>query len=170
MIQSLLPAFTAELDSLCRAWLPRVADFDGWGFHENWSSDWKKEPDLHRFLVFQGRLTWVAGAVGLFYPDHKQVMAECALHGSRALMEVMWDKRYGGWWWMTELDGKPRQLTHDQKHLYGLSFGLYGLASALRLTGSPQVKAWLAVAVADGCVGKFKKPVAYALSKQKWLC
>lgn len=36
--------------------------------------------------------------------------------------------------------------------------------------GKPQVKAWLAVAVADGCVGKFKKPVAYALSKQKWLC
>ena len=34
----------------------------------------------------------------------------------------------------------------------------------------PQVKAWLAAAVASGNVEKLKKPVAYALPKQKALC
>jgi len=33
-----------------------------------------------------------------------------------------------------------------------------------------QVKAWLAAAVSTGCVEKLKKPVAYALPKQKSLC
>lgn len=36
--------------------------------------------------------------------------------------------------------------------------------------GKPQVKEWLAVAVSDGRVEKLKKPVAYALPKQKSLC
>lgn len=148
MLQSLLPSFSNELEDVARAWLPRVADFEGWGFHENWTFDWMKEPDDRRFLVFQGRLTWVAGALGLFYPHQKDVMSECALHGCRGLMEVMWDKKHGGWWWMTDPDGKPLSLSLEQKHLYGISFGLYGLASALRLTGDPQVKAWLEEAFA----------------------
>lgn len=33
-----------------------------------------------------------------------------------------------------------------------------------------QVKAWLAAAVSTGCVEKLKKPIAYALPKQKSLC
>ncbi len=143
MPSSLLPQFEKELDSLAKAWLPRVLDKEAWGFHQNWDETWQKAEDESRFLVFQGRLTWVAGAVGLYDPSQKASMSSYALHGARGLMEVMWDKDKGGWWWETDLSGRPLESCRDQKHTYGTAFGLYGLASALRLTGSPQVKAWL---------------------------
>lgn len=143
MPTSLLSQFEAELKTLADAWLPRTADLDQWGFHENWDEHWQKTPDESRFLVFQGRLTWVAGAIGLHYPEQKEAMAKLALHGAKGLMEVMWDKKNGGWWWRTDLQGNPLPSCLDQKHSYGNSFGLYGLASAYRLTGDPQVKEWL---------------------------
>lgn len=143
MISHHLCSFEAEFQSLAKAWLPRTCDFEAWGFHQNWSADWQKEPDSSRFLVFQGRLTWNAAAIGLHEPTLREEMVPCALHGAKGLMEVMWDRKNGGWWWITDLNGGPLPMCKDQKHLYGISFALYGLAGALRLTGDPQVKAWL---------------------------
>lgn len=148
MPSSLLPQFEAELKNLSNAWLPKTADFEHWGFHENWDENWQKTPDEFRFLVFQGRLTWVAGALGIHYPEQKEAMSKLAIHGARGLMEVMWDKSNGGWWWRTDLLGNPLSSCIDQKHTYGSSFGLYGLASAYRLTGDTRVKAWLEEAFA----------------------
>lgn len=143
MISHHLCSFEAEFQSLAKAWLPRTCDFEAWGFHQNWSADWQKEPDSSRFLVFQGRLTWNAAAIGLHEPTLREEMVPCALHGAKGLMEVMWDRKNGGWWWITDLQGNPLPMCQDQKHLYGISFALYGLAAASRLTGDSQVKAWL---------------------------
>ena len=95
-------------------WIPLAVDRKG-GFHQNFDSAWKPLPDDSRGVVYQARLTWLASIGG------KNEVAE---HGVRYLMDHMWDKGNGGFWWSVGLDGKPSA----EKHTYGNAFALYALS------------------------------------------
>ena len=59
-------------------------------------------------------------------------------HGVEYLNNVLWDKEYGGFYWGVSDDGKISPAFTDGKHLYGISFDIYGASAAYQATKDPK--------------------------------
>ena len=119
-------------------WFPRTVDTTNGGFHANFTRDWKPLPGDGKFSVFQGRMTWIAAQVALRRPDLKAQFLPAARHGLDYLLNVMWDKQAGGFFWGLDEKGAVSPAFTDGKHLYGMSFCLYGAAAAYEATKDPR--------------------------------
>lgn len=119
-------------------WFPRTVDAEKGGFEAHFTRDWKSAPSQGKFSVFQGRMTWVASQVVLRQPTIKDQFAPIVRHGIDFLQNVMWDKQDGGFFWGLDDDGQISPEFTDQKHLYGISFCIYGAAAAYKATGDPR--------------------------------
>ena len=118
-------------------WFPRTVDKENGGFHANFKRDWQPSASEGKFSVFQGRMTWIAAQVVLRRPDLKEQYLPVVRHGLDYLRNVMWDKQDGGFFWMLDDHGQAMQGTGYGKHLYGMSFCLYGAAAAYEATQDP---------------------------------
>jgi len=116
-------------------WFPRSVDREHGGFHSHFTRDWQWAPSDGKFSVFQGRMTWVASQVVLREPKLKVKFEPIVKNGIDFLQNVMWDKQYGGFFWGLDDDGKMTPQFTDGKHLYGISFCIYGSAAAFKATG-----------------------------------
>lgn len=119
-------------------WFPRSVDNDNGGFYSNFTRDWKRAPSEGKFSVFQGRMTWVAAQFVRRAPDSKDQFLPVVEHGLKYLSDVMWDKQYGGFFWGLDDHGQITKRYTDGKHLYGMSFCLYGATAAYQATLNPQ--------------------------------
>jgi mannobiose 2-epimerase len=119
-------------------WFPRSIDREHGGFHSHFGRDWKWKASDGKFSVFQGRMTWVASQVVLREPAMKAQYLPYVHQGVDYLQNVMWDKQYGGFYWGLDDDGHITPQFTDGKHLYGISFCIYGAAAAYEATGDPQ--------------------------------
>jgi mannobiose 2-epimerase len=115
-------------------WFPRSVDMKNGGFHSHFVRDWQSEPSDGKFSVFQGRMTWVASQVVLRDPKRKEEFLPIVRHDVDYLQDVMWDKQDGGFFWGLDDAGKVTPDFTDGKHLYGISFCIYGAAAAPRQT------------------------------------
>jgi mannobiose 2-epimerase len=136
----------AEAEAMLRrdvlgVWFPRTLDREHGGFHSNFTRDWKPAPSDGKFSVFQGRQTWVAAQVSMRRPDLREQFLPFARHGLDYLNEVMWDREAGGFYWGLDDAGRVTPRFTDGKHLYGMSFGLYGAAAAYKATRDPKALA-----------------------------
>jgi mannobiose 2-epimerase len=122
-------------------WFPRAVDKQKGGFHAHFTRDWQWAPSDGKFSVFQGRMTWVASQVMLREPSKTDQFAPLVRQGVDFLNNVLWDKQYGGFFWGLDDDGHITPEFTDHKHLYGISFCIYGLAAAYKATGDPQALA-----------------------------
>lgn len=122
-------------------WFPRTVDSERGGFHSNFTRDWKPAPSDGKFSVFQGRMTWVAAQVAMRRPDLRGQFLPVARHGLEYLDEVMWDRQEGGFYWGLDDAGRVTPRFTDGKHLYGMSFCLYGAAAAYKATKDPKALA-----------------------------
>jgi mannobiose 2-epimerase len=71
-------------------------------------------------------------------PDLKDQYLPYARHGVEYLSNVLWDKQYGGFFWGLDDKGQISSFYTDGKHLYGMSFALYGAAAAYQATKDPK--------------------------------
>lgn len=126
---------TALLRDVLGVWFPRTVDGRFGGFHADFTPDWRPAKSAGKFSVFQGRMTWVAAQVAMRRPELKDQYLPIARHGVRYLNDVMWDKEGGGFFWGLDDRGQISARFGDGKHLYGMSFGLYGAAAAYQATG-----------------------------------
>jgi len=122
-------------------WFPRTVDKEKGGFHSHFTRDWQWAPSDGKLSVFQGRMTWVASQVVLREPKRKDEFQPIVRQGVDFLQNVMWDKQDGGFFWGLDDDGKITPEFTDHKHLYGISFCIYGLAAAYKATGDPRALA-----------------------------
>jgi mannobiose 2-epimerase len=94
----------------------------------------KKAPAAsEKQLVTQTRMIWGfshAHIRGFSDPRHDYLKA--AAQGYRFLQEHFLDKQNGGYFWTTDLSGKPMD---ERKLIYGESFALYGLVEYYRASG-----------------------------------
>src|SRR5208283_2656755 len=135
--------FQDEAETMLRkdilaVWFPRTVDNENGGFRSNFSRDWKPQPSTGKFSVFQGRMTWVASMILIRRPELKDEYLPIARHGLDYLNNVLWDKQDGGFYWGLQDDGKISPFYTDGKHLYGISFALYGAAAEYQATRDPQ--------------------------------
>jgi mannobiose 2-epimerase len=119
-------------------WFPRSVDKEAGGFYSNFTRDWQRANSEGKFSVFQGRMVWVAAQVMMRRPEMKEQYQPIVSHGFKYLNEVLWDKEGGGFFWGLDDKNAVSSRYTDGKHLYGISFGLYGATAAYQATKDQQ--------------------------------
>lgn len=132
-----------ETDAMLRRdildiWFPRTIDNENGGFYSEFDREWQPTKSLGKFSVFQGRMTWISAQIVMHRPDLKEKYLPYVIHGVDYLNDVLWDKQYGGFYWGLDDKGQANAFYTDGKHLYGISFGLYGAAAAYQATHDPR--------------------------------
>jgi len=135
--------FEREAEAMLRrdvlsAWFPRTVDKENGGFRSNFTRDWKPFGQETKFSVFQGRMTWISSQVATRRPELRNQFLPIAQHGVDYLTARFWDKEKGGFYWGLDEKGQISSQYSDGKHLYGMSFIIYGLASAYQATKDPK--------------------------------
>jgi mannobiose 2-epimerase len=135
--------FADEVEAVLRrdvlnAWFPRTLDTKNGGFQSEFTRDWKTLPSQGKFSVFQARMTWIAAQVVMRRPELKDQFLPVVQHGLSYLNDVLWDKKYGGFYWGLDDSGQISPTYTDGKHLYGMSFALYAAAAAYQATKDPK--------------------------------
>ncbi len=115
-------------------WFPAAVDRSHGGFIENFAADWSRGRDDERTLVYQSRLTWLAAQAARHDPAKATAYTEYSRHGAAFLAEKLWDHDHGGFYWAVDLSGKTVQPFFDEKHVYGIAFGIYAAAASYQVT------------------------------------
>ena len=115
-------------------WLNRCKDDKNGGFITHFDKDGKDAGTDEKSLISQTRTGYTMSAAHRAgYGGGK--CAEYAKHGVDFLIDKMWDKEYGGFFWMMDRKGN---VAIDKKILYGFSFAMYSLSEYTLATGDPR--------------------------------
>lgn len=89
-----------------------------------------------KMLVSQARMVWTFSHVhARGFSDAKHDYLAAARTGYRFLVDHFRDKEQGGYFWRTDLAGKP---TNERKILYGNSFVVYSIVEYYRASKDPE--------------------------------
>jgi mannose 2-epimerase len=119
------------VNELLPFWTARTLDKVNGGFITHFDRNGNDTGENEKSLIAQTRSLYTfSSAHRAGYGDGK--FAEFARHGADYLIEKMWDKENGGFFWMTDRTGK---VTIDKKIIYGHSFAIYCLSEYTLATG-----------------------------------
>ena len=135
--------FAGEVEATLRrdvldVWFPRTVDNEHGGFRSNFSREWKPYGKESKFSVFQGRMTWISSQIVQRRPQMKEQYLPYVRQGVDYLTGTLWDNEKGGFYWGLSETGQISPQYTDGKQLYGMSFVIYGLASAYQATKDPR--------------------------------
>ena len=117
-------------------WYPLSIDSTDGGYYSDINYKWQVKGKQNKMIVTQARHVWSASNAALFYEKYNY-LPKFAEHGFNFLKNVMWDKKYGGFYDLVERDGKVLNQSGfglpDEKQIiknaYGNAFAIYGLAA-----------------------------------------
>ncbi len=112
-------------------WLDRCMDKENGGFITHFDKDGKDSGEDEKSLIAQTRTVYTMSSA------HRAgygggLCRKFAEHGVDFLIDKMWDKRNGGFYWMTDRAGRVKM---DNKIGYGHSFAIYSLSEYTLATG-----------------------------------
>ena len=112
-------------------WTTRIIDNKNGGYITHFDKDGNNTGDDEKSLIAQSRSVYtLSSAHRAGYGSGE--FAEMAKWGIDFMLEKMWDKEYGGFYWMMDRTGNVKA---DKKILYGHSFAIYGLSEYTLATG-----------------------------------
>ncbi len=109
-------------------WYPQAVDTADGGFLSTFTYDFKPTGAQDKMIVTQSRHIWTNAKAAEIYPDRTHHL-EAAKHGFSFLRDAMWDKQYGGFYWLVDKEGNPKASSYGDKTAYGNAFGIYALAA-----------------------------------------
>jgi mannobiose 2-epimerase len=117
-------------------WYPLCIDKEFGGYLTGFDKDWNPKDRQTKFIVTQARHTWATAQMAKMYPENEKYR-EYIKHGYEFLREKMWDKEYGGYFTMTNREGKVIENERYEltKQAYGNAFAIYGLAAYFEISG-----------------------------------
>lgn len=112
-------------ENIMRFWYPATIDRQHGGFLIDHDAQGRFKGEGPKALVTQARMVWLSARL---YREGRggPAMREAARQGYRFLMDRMWDRRHGGFFW--EVDRSGTRVVQPHKHLYAQAFGLYALS------------------------------------------
>ena len=119
------------VNELLPFWITRMIDETNGGFITHFDKDGKDSGEDEKSLIAQTRSVYTfSSASRAGYGKGEYV--ELARHGVDFLINKMWDKEFGGFYWMMDRKGNVKI---DQKIIYGQSFAIYALSEYTLATG-----------------------------------
>ena len=120
--------------SLLPFWISRTVDTQYGGFLTHFDQFGNDSGEDEKSLIAQSRSVFTYSAAHRAgYGGGK--LAEMACHGVDFLLDKMWDKEHGGFYWMMNRKG---EVVIDEKIIYGHSFAIYSLSEYTLATGDPR--------------------------------
>src|SRR6478735_9559278 len=125
-------AIAAEMEThmktgILAKWYPLAVDTIFGGFLSTFTYDFKPSGDQDKMIVTQARHTWSNSKAADLYPNEKQFLSN-ASHGFRFLKDVMWDKKFGGFYQLVDRQGNVKN-GDSTKTAYGNTFAIFALAA-----------------------------------------
>jgi mannobiose 2-epimerase len=115
-------------------WFARTRDDVHGGFLTHFDQHGRDTGEDQKSLIAQSRSVFTySSAHRAGYGDGQ--CAALAKHGVDFLIDRMWDRQHGGFYWTMDRRG---QVQIDKKILYGLSFAIYSLSEYTLATGDPR--------------------------------
>lgn len=138
MDQAVLRAYRDEIENyltreLLPFWFERSRDLKNGGFITHFDKDGKDTGEDEKSLVAQSRLLFTFSSA--YRAGYGNTCKEFAEHAIQFLLEKMWDREYGGFYWMVNRKG---EVAKSDKILYGHSFAIYALSEFTLATGDPR--------------------------------
>jgi mannose 2-epimerase len=119
------------VNELLPFWTTRMRDEINGGYLTHFDKDGKDTGENEKSLIAQTRCLYtISSAHRAGYGGGQYV--ELAKHGADFLIDKMWDKEFGGFYWMMDRKGNVKI---DQKIIYGHSFAIYALSEYTLATG-----------------------------------
>jgi mannobiose 2-epimerase len=119
------------VNELLPFWISRMIDSKNGGYLTHFDEKGNDTGEDEKSLIAQTRCLYtLSSAHRAGYGEGK--LAEMARHGVDFLLEKMWDKAYGGFFWMLDRKGNVKI---DRKIIYGHSFAIYSLSEYTLATG-----------------------------------
>lgn len=118
-------------------WVARAVDPVYGGFQTNYDRDGNRTDNSEKSFLAQCRCIFTishALRLGFDWPGGKEALKQ----GIDFLFKYYRDDEYGGYYWIVEEDGTPKD---DNKIIYGHSFLIYSLSEYALLTGDEAAKA-----------------------------
>jgi mannobiose 2-epimerase len=138
-LRATVPALEKNLnENILAFWYPGSVDREHGGFLIDHDARGRFKGEAPKAIVTQARMVWLSARLmrdGRGGP----ALADAARQGYRFLLDKMWDREFGGFYW--EVDRSGTTVVHANKHLYGQAFGLYAIAEYARATGDPSALA-----------------------------
>jgi mannose/cellobiose epimerase-like protein (N-acyl-D-glucosamine 2-epimerase family) len=123
------------LNELLPFWIDRMMDYENGGYITHFDRDGNDTGEDEKSLIAQSRsLYTLSSAHRAGYGEGE--FAALAEHGARFMIDKMWDKKFGGFFWMMDRSGNVKM---NNKILYGHSFAIYSLSEYALATGDPRV-------------------------------
>jgi len=121
------------VNELLPFWTTRMMDYRYGGYITHFDEDGNDTGEDEKSLIAQSRSVYtLSSAHRAGYGEGK--LASLAEHGVKFMISKMWDKKFGGFYWMMDRAGNVRI---DKKILYGHSFAIYCLSEYTLSTGDP---------------------------------
>lgn len=122
------------VNELLPFWTIRMKDEKHGGFLTHFDRNGNDTGEDEKSLIAQTRCLYTtASAHRAGYGAGK--LAGFARHGVDFLIDKMWDKKDGGFFWMMDRKGN---IKTDKKIIYGQSFAIYSLSEYTLATGDPR--------------------------------
>jgi mannobiose 2-epimerase len=158
------------LKELIPFWMTRGVDKEYGGYLTYLDKDGNPTGETVKTLIGQTRMIYAASAA------HRAGLGdgyflESARQGVDFLIDHFWDPVQIGWFWTTERDGRPLNLS---KLTYGQSFAIYALAEYGMASGDPRGLEWavktyetIQTYAADNCNGGYYEFLERDWSKKR---
>ena len=138
-LRAVVPEVERNLtDNVLKFWYPGTIDREHGGFLIDHDAASRFRGEAPKALVTQARMVWLSARL-VRGGRGGEAMAEAARQGYRFLMDRMWDREHGGFFW--EVDRAGTRVVAANKHLYGQAFGLYALSEYALATGDGAARA-----------------------------
>ncbi len=122
------------VNELLPFWTTRMTDSVNGGFITHFDKEGKDTGEDEKSLIAQARCLYtISSAHRAGYGNGKY--AKLARHGANFMIEKMWDREHGGFYWMMDRRGNVKI---DKKIIYGQSFAIYSLSEYTLATGDPR--------------------------------
>jgi mannobiose 2-epimerase len=110
-------------------WIKYTPDVEHGGFYGAITNDLQVHNQVPRSAILCARILWTYSAAYRLF--EKTEYLEMAQRAGDYLTGAMWDKSYGGVYWMVDYLREP---VNDRKHSYAQAFAIYGLSEYYRAT------------------------------------
>lgn len=115
-------------------WTTRMKDSVNGGFITHFDRDGNDTGEDEKSLIAQTRCLYTLSSAHRAGYGNGQ-LAELARHGADFIIDRMWDREHGGFYWMMDRKGNVKT---DSKIIYGHSFAIYSLSEYTIATGDPR--------------------------------
>ena len=106
------------------------------GFFSDLNYKWQLAGRQNKMIVTQARHVWSTANGAMYYHNqYSDTLLKISTHGFKFLKEVMWDKKFGGFYNLVTREGEPiKEGGKIIKQAYGDAFAIYGLAAYYKAT------------------------------------